>query len=53
MGEHFADLKCPFARGCIDEVNDYQVVLVLSLLFEEPMASIRVPQETDGVIEGY
>lgn len=43
MGEHFADLKGPVARGCIDEVNDYQVVLVLSLLFEEPIGFHQGP----------
>lgn len=35
MGDNFADVKCPDASGCIDQVNYYQMVLELSLLFEE------------------
>lgn len=29
LGEDFADLKCPVASGCIDEVHYYHVLLVV------------------------
>lgn len=35
MGEDSADVMCPVASSCIDEVNYCHVVLVVSLLFEE------------------